>query len=217
MRALMSLPGYLLFVFAMLKVFVFPATERIGYRDHPLAGMTTLEMLALIGAGTAWLRWIAPALHLSVPKAARSLVSSFWRWRWQIAAALAALLLIMGVWALSNAVKTAPPASWDVPTQPGPAQQTPPAQAAQPSSPPDPFSDEARREMAYADAIERAGKLLRPHASWDELNPPAQDTLCAVGAMIRADMEKRHEKRADLYFLTERAIYDITAPKGRCP
>jgi hypothetical protein len=242
MRALVSLPGYLLFVVAMLKVFVFPATERIGYRDHPLVGMTTLQTLTLIGGGAAWLRWAAPALQVSVPKAARRLVSLFWRLRWPIAAVLVAVLLIMGVRAFyfSNTAKPVPPLSWDEPfketkernatpqvsspsvppPQSGPAQHNPPAQVT-PPPPRVPTWVPTVEDLANALDIKYAASVIDiyvniSHETWRELNPDDQDTLCNAGKEIRTAMKAWNNRLSDLNH-TERAIYDLTAPRGRCP
>jgi hypothetical protein len=54
------------------------------------------------------------------------------------------------------------------------------------------------------------------HNAWDELRPDQQDTLCGAGTQIRFSMKAHHIARSDLNHV-DRAIYDITAPAGRCP
>jgi hypothetical protein len=51
--------------------------------------------------------------------------------------------------------------------------------------------------------------------TWHQLNPDDQDKLCIAGKEIRAAMKSHHNRLADLNH-TEHAIYDLTAPTGRC-
>ncbi len=53
------------------------------------------------------------------------------------------------------------------------------------------------------------------HLTFQQLHASDKDTLCAAGKAIRDSMRTHHNTLADLNH-TERAIYDITAPAGRC-
>ena len=55
----------------------------------------------------------------------------------------------------------------------------------------------------------------RFHQGWDELVPINRNTLCAAGKAIRSAMHAWNNTLADLNH-AQRAIYDITAPPGRC-
>jgi hypothetical protein len=53
------------------------------------------------------------------------------------------------------------------------------------------------------------------HQEWDGITPIHRETLCAAGKAIRSAMRTYQNTVADLT-RAERAIYDITAPSGRC-
>jgi hypothetical protein len=53
------------------------------------------------------------------------------------------------------------------------------------------------------------------HKTFQQLHASDQDTLCAAGKAIRDSMKAHHNTLADLNHV-ERAIYDFTAPAGRC-
>lgn len=86
MRRALSLPGYLLFLSALLKVFLFPATEPTRYGDRPLVDMTALQAIALVALGAAWLYWAVPGLQDSLSMLFRWLRSIAQRRGLQVAA-----------------------------------------------------------------------------------------------------------------------------------
>src|SRR5438445_7422080 len=99
MRAFLSLPGYLLFLCAALRVLIYPVTRgsawpwapTYSWSPQPLVGMTALQAITLAVLGAAWLRWGAPMLSDKL----LVLLSS--RRRWQLATVLGAGVLLFGV------------------------------------------------------------------------------------------------------------------------
>jgi hypothetical protein len=67
--------------------------------------------------------------------------------------------------------------------------------------------------MVAASVIEY--NVERLQQDWDTLPPVNKDALCAAGKAIRSAMHSYNNTLADLNH-AQRAIYDITAPSGRC-
>jgi hypothetical protein len=67
--------------------------------------------------------------------------------------------------------------------------------------------------MIAANVIEF--NVERFHQDWDTLAPINRDDLCVAGRAIRSTMHRYNNTLADLNHM-ERAIYEITAPAGRC-
>jgi hypothetical protein len=68
-RLLASVPGYLLFLCALLRVLVWPVTVNgtwpwaPDYDVHgPLVGITALQGITLVVLGAAWIRWAVPTI-----------------------------------------------------------------------------------------------------------------------------------------------------------
>lgn len=58
-------------------------------------------------------------------------------------------------------------------------------------------------------------QVERFHGEWDALVPIHKDTLCRAAKSIRSAMHAHNNTITDLNHV-QRAIYDITAPPGRC-
>jgi hypothetical protein len=74
-------------------------------------------------------------------------------------------------------------------------------------------------ELADDPIVQRASNVLDiwvdNGTAFQQLHASDKDTLCAAGKAIRDAMKEYHNSRADLNH-TEQAIFNITAPAGRC-
>jgi len=157
--------------------------------------------------GTAWSRWVAPALKPGVARlwSGRRLVVVVW-----------GVVLVLAVVAGLQALQTNQPTL----TSPQAEPPSPLEVLRDPSPPPPPSPSRTLQDLTQsADMIIAANviefNVERFHQGWDELVPINRNTLCAAGKAIRSAMHAWHNTLADLNH-AQRAIYDITAPPGRC-
>lgn len=214
MGRVLSFPGYLLFLSAVLKVFVFPATEQTQYSAHPLVGMTALQALTLAALGAAWLRWAVPALH-------EVGVDRFRPGRRQIVAGVGFVILLVIIGGLRVLQQTPEP----VAPPPAPPnlvkqyeQQPPPHKSS--ALAPAPLPPRTLEELTHSVEMVPAANIVdfdveTLHRGWNALTARRKDRLCDAGKVIRTAMHTYHNTVVDLNHV-QRAIYDVTEPPGRC-
>lgn len=85
-----------------------------------------------------------------------------------------------------------------------------------PAPPPTPTLGELSQspDMMLATSVIEI-QVERLHADWDALVPIHREALCRTGKSIRSAMHAHNNTITDLNHV-QRAIYDITAPPGRC-
>jgi hypothetical protein len=226
-RFLLDLPAYLLFMCGALRVLVYPVTRGgawpwsppYSWNSQPLVGMTALQALTFGILGVAWLRWVRPAI-------AGSLTSILAKRRLRLvltALSVTALLLLALLWFRE---RFAPPLA------PMPAVQTPSLPTSTPLIPLEPppslpavspsvivevpTLEELARSQDIASAVSVIDIYVNiAHKEFWDLDPDGKDRLCTAGKEIRGSMKAHGNTIADLNH-TERAIYDLTAPRGRC-
>ena len=180
---------------------LFPPT----YRERPDLPATMLNVFAiLIASGTIF--WLNPGRKVLVSAAV-------------VVGVGGALLGSLALW---HALTPRPP-HWEVvppAAPPSSGRFLPPLESPTPSptvqAPPVPTVS----VLADSVIVSRASSVLNYwvdslNQTFQQLHAEDKDTLCAAGKAIRDSMKAHRNTLADLNHV-ERAIYDITAPAGRC-
>ena len=183
--------------------------------ERPDFPATMLRVFAILIAG-AKIMWLNPRRETFVPltRAARRFLIP----------AVVIVTLAMALWGIvlwqkihvvPSSVSTPSPPPAPV-TQTTPEVLPAPTVVLAPSPPPVPTLDELAGDIR----VQNASAVLSiyvdiTHETFDQLHADDRDKLCVAGRAIRESMRAHHNPVADLNH-AERAIYDITAPAGRC-
>jgi hypothetical protein len=205
-----------------------------------------LRWAATIGLFVGWLSYVALAITLlrnlgiaaswnqinwraSVLGAGCLLILASLTWLWTMARmrrvltplmkTLTGVALVVGVFFVALTILEPAPS-----TQPPSIAQTSSTPTPPTNIPPPPWevvpAVPTVDNLAYFPIVREASAILDvyvdgSHMTFQQLYASQKDTLCEAGKAIRYSMKAYHNTLADLNHV-ERAIYDITAPAGRC-